>query len=75
MALSKNLLNPPSSIKGIHKLLATEEVAAILGVKVETLAIWRHTKRYNLPFVKVGRLCRYRPEDVERFVSARTVGA
>lgn len=73
MALSQSPLNP-TTIRGISKLLTTEEVAAILGVKVETLAIWRHTKRYPLPFVKVGRLCKYRPQDVETFVNARTVG-
>ena len=68
------LISSPS-VRGISKLLAAEEVAAILGVKPQTLAIWRHTKRYNLPFVKVGRLCKYRPQDVESFVVERTVGA
>ncbi len=35
-------------------LLSREEAAAYLGVAVQTLAIWKSTKRYGLPFVKIG---------------------
>ena len=57
------------------KLLTEAEVAAYLGVEPQTLCAWRCTKRYNLPAIKVGRLVRYRPEDVEAFLESRTVGA
>ena len=57
------------------KLLNTQEVANLLGVKVNTLSVWRCAKRYDLPFVKAGRLVRYRPEDVENFVARRTQNA
>jgi len=57
----------------IRRLLSPDEVAEILGVKPETLSYWRCTKRYPLPYVKVGRLTKYRPEDVSKFIENRTV--
>ena len=56
-----------------HRLLSREEAAEFLGVKVITLAIWKSTRRYNIPVVKVGRLVRYRFGDLLDFVEARTV--
>ncbi|WP_458789590.1 helix-turn-helix domain-containing protein [Yoonia sp. MH D7] len=55
-------------------LMTPDEVAAYLGVSKETLNVWRCTKRYNLPYVKTGRLVRYRPEDVTTFVTSRLQG-
>ena len=57
------------------KLLTESEAADYLSVEPQTLCAWRCTRRYNLPFIKVGRLVRYRPEDVEAFLAERTVGA
>lgn len=56
-------------------LLTPEQVADYLGVSVETLNVWRCTKRYPLPYIKAGRLVRYRAEDVQAFVAARLQGA
>lgn len=56
-------------------LMTPEQVADYLGVSVETLNVWRCTKRYNLPYVKAGRLVRYRLQDVEAFVASRLQGA
>ena len=53
------------------KLLTPKEVAEILGISVETLNVWRSTKRYPLPYVKSGRLIRYRRPDVEEFINSR----
>jgi predicted DNA-binding transcriptional regulator AlpA len=47
----------------------------MVQVNVCTLAVWRCTKRYNLPWTKIGRSVRYRLEDVEAFIASRTVGA
>mgnify|MGYP000589493510 CR=1 FL=1 len=55
-------------------LMTPEEVATYLGLEVETLNVWRCTKRYNLPYSKIGRLVRYRAEDVEAFVTSRIEG-
>ena len=56
------------------QLLTEKEAAAYLGIEPQTLCAWRTTQRYNLRFIKVGRLVRYRPEDVEAFLEERTVG-
>ena len=48
-------------------LLRPQDVADRLGVSTTTLSTWRCTKRYPLPYVKVGRLVRYRLADVEDF--------
>lgn len=53
------------------KLLSPQEVSAILGVTVQTLAVWRATKRYPLQYVKSGGRVRYRENDVEEFINSR----
>lgn len=55
--------------------LAETEAAAYLGVKPTTLQIWRSTNRYPLPYIKVGRLVRYRLSDLDAFLAQRTRGA
>ncbi len=57
-----------------QKLLTPDQAAEILGVTTHTLAVWRSTGRYNLPYVKAGRLVRYREPDVQRFIEKRTHG-
>jgi len=51
------------------ELLSRTEAAAYLGVAKQTLAIWKCTKRYNLPYVKIGKLVKYRKSDLDRFIS------
>lgn len=59
-----------------HDPLLTEQQAADeLGVKPTTLQVWRSTRRYPLPYVKVGRLVRYRASAIAAFLAARTVEA
>lgn len=55
------------------ELLKAEDTAARLGVTVGTLAVWRRSQRYALRYVKVGRKVRYRSEDIEEFIRARTM--
>ena len=57
-----------------NRLLTPQQVSRILGISVETLNVWRATKRYNLPYVKAGRLVRYRSKDVEAFIKSRVHG-
>ena len=54
------------------KLMTPQEVADFIGVSVETLNVWRATRRYNLPYVKVGRLVRYKMRDILAFLEERT---
>jgi excisionase family DNA binding protein len=55
--------------------LTEDQAAEMLGVKSQTLSVWRCAKRYSLPYIKCGRLVRYRLSDVEKFLARRTVGA
>lgn len=57
-----------------NKLLTPEEAASMLGLQLNTLNVWRATNRYHLPFVKVGRLVRYRLSDINDFIENRLVG-
>ena len=54
---------PPQS-----DLLTTEQAAAYLGVKPRSLEVWRCVGRYGLPYLKVGRLVRYRQSDLDAFL-------
>ena len=55
------------------RLLTRAEAAAYLGLRTQTLAAWATTKRYKLPFVRVGSLTKYRVEDLEKFIAENTV--
>lgn len=48
----------------LNKLLTPAQVAELLGVTEHTLAVWRCEQRYELPYMKCGRLVRYRADDV-----------
>lgn len=50
------------------KLLNRQETAELLGVSSGTLAAWLYCKRYNLPYIKVGRLVKYDYDDILKFI-------
>lgn len=56
------------------RLLNELEAAQFCGLAPSTLATWRSTGRYALPFVKVGRLVRYRLSDLEAWIERRLQG-
>lgn len=63
-----------SDLNGLtDRLLTRAEAAEFLGVKTRTLANWACTKRYALPFIKIGSTVKYRLSDLEKFVAANTV--
>lgn len=53
-------------------LLNEKQASNFLGVTEGTLAVWRCTGRYDLPFLKIGRLVRYRRDDLETWLKGRT---
>lgn len=67
-------MSPQIQTKNTSRLLTPPEVAEMLGVSVETLNTWRATNRYALPYVKAGRLVRYRTSDLESFIESRLNG-
>ncbi|MGD9152759.1 MAG: helix-turn-helix domain-containing protein [Gammaproteobacteria bacterium] len=61
------------SLTAMNQLLNPADVADLLGIKVETLQIWRCNHRYDLPYVKIGGRIRYKISDVEKFIESRTM--
>jgi excisionase family DNA binding protein len=66
--------NLPSK-RSAPELLTTAQAADYLSIKAHTLEIWRCARRYELRFVRIGRNIRYRREDLDSFLTARTVTA
>lgn len=60
------LTSPPVLIK-------PRKVADLLGLSEDTLTIWRCTKRYDLPYVRVGKSIMYDLRDVVSFIERRKV--
>lgn len=58
----------------VPDLLSREQAAAYLGVAAHTLAIWKCTKRHNLPYVKIGRLIKYRRSELDAFIHRNSAG-
>ena len=56
--------------KSPNKLLTRKEAAEYLGVSTQTLAIWKWSGRYPLPYVKIGRRIKYRQSDLDDFIQA-----
>jgi excisionase family DNA binding protein len=55
-------------------LLTEDEAAARMTLKnPRTLSVWRATKRYRLPYIRIGRLIRYRQSDVDKFMESRRI--
>lgn len=54
------------------QLLTNKEAAELLGIQPNTLAVWRLTKRHNIPCIKIGRLVRYRLTDILKFQAEHT---
>jgi len=67
-----------SAVSGILKHQSTDplftppEAAAYIGITENTLSVWRCVGRYAIPFIKVGRLVRYRRSDLEAWLESRT---
>ncbi len=66
----KNLQSctPPTTEK---RLLTTQEAADLLSLKKGTLEIWRWSGK-GPNFLKLGRACRYRLEDLQQFMQKAT---
>lgn len=55
------------------KLLTENQTADLMTIQPQTLSVWRTTKRYDLPYVKIGRAVRHRRSDVMAFIESRMV--
>jgi excisionase family DNA binding protein len=64
--MSNNIAKPED------RLFTPAETAKYLGVSIATLAKWRCLGTQQLPFVRAGRLIRYRLTDVHKYLDSRT---
>lgn len=60
------------NVERSRELLDEKQAAEHLTVSPGTLSVWRSTGRYHLPFVKVGRMVRYRLSDLDAWLEARS---
>lgn len=70
MSTMTTVANTDNRTDTTSNLLTETEVAKILNVSPETLQRWRSTRSTNLTYIKVGRLVRYRIEDIHAFINA-----
>jgi hypothetical protein len=56
-------------------LKSRKEAAHLLGIAPQTLAVWACNRRYDLPFIRIGRRVMYRLADLHAFIERNTVGA
>jgi len=63
----------PRSETRTRQLLDTKETARFLKKSPGTLVVWRSTKRYALPYIKIGGSVRYDMDDLLAFVEAQRV--
>jgi len=70
--MSKESLTLDRLLKSNH-LLTSKGAAEYLGINPRTLEVWRCTKRYSIPYIKVGRLVKYRRNDLDFFLEQQTI--
>lgn len=56
----------------METLLSAAQVAMLLGISPQTLAVWRMTGKYGLSYLKIGGRVRYSKDEVERWLKQRT---
>ena len=54
--------------------LTPYEVSKLIQVSQGTLAVWRTTKRYNIPYVKIGGKVLYPVGSLYSWINSRVVG-
>jgi len=69
--IGRTLGYPPEAIP---TQINETDASKVLDVKPATLGNWRCTGRYNLPFIKTGRLVRYRVADLAAWIAKRRMG-
>lgn len=56
-----------------EQLLSRREAAKFLGVKENTLAIWKLTNRQVIPTYKVGKFIKYKASDLQKFIDDKLI--
>jgi excisionase family DNA binding protein len=63
----------PIEIQKPEQKFTREEAAAYLGVSPSTLANWASTKKFVIPYFRVGRSVRYKKSDLDAFIESGLV--
>lgn len=71
--MSVRLSPMKDSIPSVH-LLAPREAAKLLSVSPRTLWKWTFEAEPALPHIRLGRLVRYRPADLETWINRQRQG-
>ena len=69
---SSFLKQPTEYFQAEDILFDTTEAAVFVGVKTGTLEIWSSTGRGGIPYIKVGRLVKYRKSALIAFLDEQT---
>lgn len=56
------------------ELMTPDQAANLLGVSPRTLAAWRCSGRYSVPYIKVGSKVRYPRKQLNEWLSKRPSG-
>lgn len=64
-----------TKLLGNAGLFTNDQAADYIGVTPGTMEVWRSTKRYIIPYIKVGRLVKYRKTALDDYLASRTVEA
>ena len=67
------VLESETTSTSTSELLDGLAAAEVLGLSDHTLAVWRMTGRYRLPFIRVGRRIKYRRADLMAWLETRRV--
>ena len=67
-------MNAPTNDNEPAEYLDEKRLCALLGISSVTATKWR-AKAKGPPFIKIGRLVRYRRSAVDAWLRANTVGA
>lgn len=57
----------------IQQSITSKAAAAFLGLSEITLRHDRLTRKYGVPYFRIGRAVRYRVSDLEEYIRQRTV--
>ncbi|MCP4537307.1 MAG: helix-turn-helix domain-containing protein [Chloroflexi bacterium] len=57
----------------VSNLIPPNEAADMLGIREATLATWRCTNRYGLPYIKIGRMIRYEAAELMKFINRQRI--
>lgn len=55
-------------------LMTPDQAASLLGISPRTLATWRSTGRYSVPYIKVGSKVRYPRKNLIDWLSTQPKG-